>query len=307
MPITVPKYLPASKFLEQENIFVMDNERALMQEIRPLKIALLNLMPTKEVTEIQLLRLLANNPLQIEVVFLKTATYNPKNTDEQHLNTFYLTFEEAMEKNYKFDGMIITGAPVEKLDFESVLYWEELQKIMEWAKHNVYSTMYICWAAQAAMFYNYGINKYMLPEKIFGIFKHNVLSKTNPLVRCFNDEFEAPHSRYTQVEEEKVYNHPDLEVLAVSEEAGIYLVSSKNQREVFVFGHGEYDLETLHNEYSRDKAKGLDTKIPQHYYANDKDGVLPRHRWRAHEALLISNWLNYCVYQATPFDLEKID
>lgn len=307
MPIKVPSSLPAIKFLEQENIFVMDEFRALTQEIRPLKIAILNLMPNKEATETQLLRLLANNPLQIEVVLLKTATYNPKNTTFEHLDLFYYTLDEVLQKGLRFDGLIVTGAPVEKLDFEDVVYWGELSQIMEWASHHVYSTIYICWAAQAALFYSYGINKTVLPEKVFGIFNHVVHNKNNPLVRGFNDEFDAPHSRYTQVDCLKVKACEQLDVLAESDEAGLYLVASKNLRQVFVFGHGEYDAASLHNEYIRDLEKGLNTALPKHYYIGDVVGELPKMSWRAHESLLIANWLNYCVYQATPYDLDKID
>lgn len=307
MPLKLPSSLPAIKFLEKENIFVMDSERATSQEIRPLKIAILNLMPNKEATETQLLRLLANNPLQMEVVLLKTASYNPKTTADEHLKQFYYTFDEIMARGDKFDGLIVTGAPVEKMDFADVAYWEELGKIIDWANHHVFSTMYICWAAQAAMYYSYGINKNTLPEKIFGIFNHQVLNKTNPLVRGFNDEFVAPHSRYTEVDGEAVKREESLDVLAESAEAGIYLAASRNLRQVFVFGHGEYDVESLHNEYIRDCEKGLGTKKPKHYYINDEVGNLPKMCWCAHEALLIGNWLNYCVYQATPFDIEKID
>lgn len=306
MPVKVPKSLPASAFLQQENIFVMDDERALSQEIRPLKIAILNLMPNKIATETQLLRLIANNPLQIEVVLLSTASYSPKTVEAEHLNAFYLTFEEAMRQKMRFDGLIVTGAPVEKMDFSEVAYWDELRQIMEWAAHHVYSTMYICWAAQAAMYYTYGINKSTLPRKIFGIFSHRVTMRNNPLVRGFNDEFDAPHSRYTQVDAKRVYGQPDLDVLAESDEAGIYLAASKSLRQVFVFGHGEYDVDTLHNEYVRDREKGLKTAKPKHYYVGGKTGALPKMTWRAHESLLIANWLNYCVYQSTPFDITEI-
>lgn len=304
MPVKVPTSLPAIKYLEQENIFVMDENRASMQEIRPLKIAILNLMPNKEDTEVQLIRLIANTPLQVEVVLLKTETYCSKNTAEDYLNSFYYTFNE--KKNEKFDGLIITGAPVEKMDFQDVVYWDELQNIMKWAEHNVYSTMYICWAAQAAMFYHYDINKIMLNKKISGIFTHTTYNKTNPLLRGFNDEFNAPHSRYTEVEAEKVRANPDLDILAESSEAGLYLVSSRDLRRVFVFGHGEYDVDTLDKEYKRDKEKGLNIQPPKHYYVGN-DEKLPKMSWRAHESMLIANWLNYCVYQSTPYDIESIN
>ncbi len=306
MPVNVPKALPAKAFLEKENIFVMDSTRALMQEIRPLKIAVLNLMPNKIATETQLLRLLANTPLQIEAVLLSTASYVPHTAPIEHLNSFYITFEEAMKQKMRFDGLIITGAPVEKMDFTQVAYWDELSSIMEWAKHHVHSTMYICWAAQAAMYYNYGINKTMVDKKIFGIFNHRVVNKTNPLVRGFDDDFFAPHSRYTQVDAQKVYLERELDVLAESDEAGLYLVASKSGREVYVFGHGEYDVDTLHNEYVRDRDKGLKTAKPKNYYVNGEVGRLPKMSWRSHESLLISNWLNYCVYQSTPYDINQI-
>lgn len=306
MPVKISAALPARKFLEEENIFVMTEDRASMQEIRPLEIAILNLMPNKIDTETQLLRLIGNTPLQVNIVFLRTGSYESKHTSDEHLNSFYLTFEEAMAKGLKFDGLIITGAPVEKMDFTEVAYWDELRRILEWSEHNVYSSMYICWAAQAAMYYQYGINKRVLEKKIFGIFDHKVFNKTNPLVRGFNDEFAAPHSRFTEVSRQMIENEPDLDILAESEEAGVYLVSSKNLRRVFVFGHGEYDVGSLHNEYVRDIGKGLAIDIPKHYYENDDPSRLPKMTWRAHESLLISNWLNYCVYQTTPYDISSI-
>lgn len=306
MPVKVSKNLPAIGFLEKENIFVMSEDRAEMQEIRPLRIGILNLMPNKIATETQLLRLIANTPLQTEAVFLRTGTYQPKNTDNEHLKSFYKTTEEVIRSREKFDGLIITGAPVEKMDFEEVAYWEELKTIMEWAEHNVYSTMYICWAAQAAVFNLYGIDKTTLGKKLFGIFSHKVLNPNNPLVRCFNDTFEAPHSRHTQVDSEKMFAEKNIDVLAVSDEAGIYLAASKDLRRVFVFGHGEYDRESLHNEYIRDLEKGLDIDIPKNYYINGEVGSLPPLSWRAHESLLVSNWINYCVYQATPYDIQNI-
>lgn len=307
MPVKVPKLLPAIKQLKEENIFVMDSDRALMQEIRPLKIALLNLMPNKETTETQIIRMIANSPLQVEIVLLHTETYEPKNTDSTHLESFYCTFSEVLEKGLKFDGLIITGAPVEKMDFSQVAYWEELRKILEWAKKNVYSSLYICWAAQAAMFYHYGINKRVVDEKIFGIFEHEVFNKNNPLVMGFDDVFNAPHSRYTDINSEEVFKNENLEVLANSKDAGLYLVSSKDLRQVFVFGHGEYDQDSLHNEYTRDIAKKLKIKKPKNYYYKGEVGNILPITWRASQSLLFSNWLNYCVYQGTPYDLESLD
>lgn len=306
MPVKVPLSLPSAQKLTKENIFIMDNARAGSQEIRPLRIAILNLMPNKIDTETQLLRLLSNNPLQVEVVLLRTASYNSKSTAREHLETFYRTFEEVKSQGMKFDGLIITGAPVEKLKYEDVAYWEELKGIIDWAEHHVYSSMYICWAAQAAMFCLYGIDKRVLPAKIFGIFEHKVLDKRNPLVRGFNDSFPAPHSRHTQVDENAVRQCGYLDVLADSEEAGIYLAADKSLRKVFVFGHGEYDVDTLHNEYMRDKKSGADIAPPKNYYMGGEVGKLPPLTWRAHESLLISNWLNYCVYQTTPYDIETI-
>lgn len=302
MPVKIDPDLPAAKFLDRENIFYMSNERALSQEIRPLKIAILNLMPNKVATETQLLRLIGNTPLQVEIVLLRTASYDSKHTEEEYLKSFYMTFDEAIERHLRFDGLVITGAPVEKMEFSSVAYWDELRRILDWAKQNVYSSMYICWAAQAAMFYLYGIDKYPLDEKAFGVFKHNVYNKTNPLVRGFNDEFNAPHSRYTEVRRADVEKVKQLEILADSDEVGLYLVTSSDRRHVFVFGHGEYDADTLDLEYKRDRAKGLPTKRPKHYYKGGK----PAMTWRSHESLLISNWLNYCVYQVTPYDLTEL-
>ena len=306
MPVKIPSKLPAFDVLQKENIFTMDSTRADTQDIRPLRLAVLNLMPDKVSTETQILRLIANTPLQVEVVFLCTGSYKPTHTDERHLKAFYHTFEEVFVKNTKFDALIITGAPVEKLEFSEVSYWAELSRILAWAEHNVYSSLYICWAAQAALYYHYGINKKEMREKIFGLFPHKVLDKTNPLVRGFDDVFIAPHSRHTEIDAEKIANHQELDLLAVSDEAGLYLAAAKNLRRVFAFGHGEYDKETLHNEYTRDLERGLKTAMPKHYYVNDSVGSLPPITWRAHESLLISNWLNYCVYQATPFDIEAI-
>jgi homoserine O-succinyltransferase len=307
MPVNVSKNIPAIGFLEKENIFVITAERAEKQEIRPLKIAVLNLMPNKVTTETQLLRLIANSPLQVETVFVRTSSYRSKNTAAEHLDYFYEPFDKVAASGKKFDGLIITGAPVEKLNFTDVAYWDELKKIMDWSQHNVYSSMYICWAAQAAMFYYYGIDKIMLKRKISGVFKNRRLNRHNPIVRGFDDVFAAPQSRYTEVDGGKVYACPDVEVLAASDEAGLYLASSKDLRRVFVFGHGEYDRETLHEEYMRDVQKGLKTAKPKHYYTNGEVGALPPLSWRSHASLLFANWLNYCVYQATPYDLESLD
>lgn len=306
MPVKVPPGLPAAQLLAGENIFIMHDDRASTQEIRPLRIAVLNLMPNKLDAETQWLRLLSNNPLQVEVVLLKTASYNPKTTTAEHLETFYRTFDEVKSAGMKFDGLIVTGAPVEKLRYEDVAYWEELKGIMAWAEHNVYSSMYICWAAQAAMFYLYGIDKYTMPRKIFGLFSQRVLDKRNPLVRGFDDFFVAPHSRYTQIDAAAVRKCKQVDILAESEEAGIYLAADKTLRKVFVFGHGEYDACTLHNEYMRDLENGDDIDPPAHYYPHGVSGDLPPLSWRAHQSLLVSNWLNYCVYQATPYDIDKI-
>ncbi|MCI8434387.1 MAG: homoserine O-succinyltransferase [Clostridia bacterium] len=306
MPVKIDAKLPAKAFLEQENIFVMTADRALEQEIRPLRIAILNLMPNKIATETQLLRLIGNTPLQVEIALLRTASYDSRHTQREHLDSFYKTFDEVVAEKRKFDGLIITGAPVERMDFSEVAYWDELRDIMEWAKHNVYSTMYICWAAQAAMFYLYGIDKRPLDKKLSGIFRHRVLNRFNPLVRGFNEVFRAPHSRHTEVEAGRIAAEKQVEILAQSDEAGVYLVCSRDLRHVFVFGHGEYDVDTLHNEYMRDLAAGMAIDPPQHYYIDDVVGQLPPISWRAHESLLMQNWLNYCVYQSTPYDIETI-
>ena len=306
MPVKISKDLPARKFLENENIFVMTYERAESQDVRPLRVAVLNLMPNKIDTETQLLRLIGNTPLQVEVVFLTTASYVSRHTPEEHLRSFYKTFDEIVKSGDKFDGLIVTGAPVEKMDFTDVAYWSEIERIMEWAKYHVYSAMYICWAAQAAMYYYYGVNKTPKDSKISGVFTHEVFDKTNPLVRGFDDEFCAPHSRFTDIDPTEFEKLDDVTMLAASKEAGVYLAASRDLRKVFVFGHGEYDADTLKNEYLRDKAKGMNPTIPAHYFEGDNPDSKPKLRWRAHESLLISNWLNYCVYQATPYDIEKI-
>ncbi|HBQ46191.1 MAG TPA: homoserine O-succinyltransferase [Ruminococcaceae bacterium] len=304
MPIKIQSSLPAIRTLESENVFVMTHERASAQDIRPLKIAILNLMPTKVETETQLLRLLSNTPLQVDVVLLHTATHRSKNTPASYLNTFYKTFDEISGE--KFDGMIITGAPVEKLPFEQVDYWPELCRILAWSRCNVYSTLHICWGAQAGLYYHYGIPKYPLPRKISGIFQHRVLHPLHPLVRGFDDNFWAPHSRYTEVRREDIEKHPELEILTESDEAGVHLVASKNGRRIFVTGHEEYDRETLKTEYLRDVKKGLHPQVPRNYFPDDDPSQEPPFTWRSHAFLMFSNWLNYYVYQRTPFDIKEI-
>lgn len=301
MPIKVQSNLPAKKILEDENIFIMDETRAIHQDIRPLRIAILNLMPLKEDTEVQLLRSLSNTPLQVDITLLTTGTYVGKNTASSHLDQFYLTYEDV--KNLKFDGLIITGAPVEQMEFEEVTYWDELVEIMKWSKTNVTSTLHICWGAQAGLYYHYGINKIPLDEKMFGIFKHKVINRKIPLVRGFDDVFYAPHSRHTTVSKEDILKHPDLIILAESEEAGVFIVMEEEGRQIFVTGHPEYDRITLDKEYKRDKAKGLDIHIPKNYYPQGQDDERPVLTWRAHANALYTNWLNYYVYQVTPYEL----
>ena len=302
MPIKIPEGLPARKLLKKEKIFIMDEDRARTQDIRPLNIAILNLMPEKEKTELHLLRLLGNTPLQVNITFLHTATHVSKNVSKSHLDTFYTTFEEI--KNRRFDGMIITGAPIEHLHFEDVNYWKELVDIMEWTKTNVTSVFHICWGAQAALYHHYGIDKDELPKKCSGIFAHTVLDPTVELVRGFEDVFNAPHSRYTEVSLEEIKNHPNLRVLAVSDEAGVFLLKSTDNKHIMVTGHLEYDATTLAEEYERDLAKGLDIDIPKNYFPNDDVNKAPLNTWRSHTHLLFSNWLNYYVYQETPFQWE---
>ena len=304
MPIRIPDSLPATEVLEGENIFVMTEYRALHQDIRPLKVLLLNLMPTKIVTETQIMRKLSNTPLQIDVNLLQTASHAAKNVSEQHLDTFYTTFDDITDQ--RFDGMIITGAPVELLDFEDVDYWDELARIMDWSATNVHSTFHICWGAQAGIYHHYGIPKYELENKLFGVFDHDVVKPSSPLVRGFNDSFRAPHSRYTEVHAADIEAHPDLELIAVSDEAGVYIAKSTDSRHFFVFGHPEYDAGTLMVEYERDVAKGLDMPLPRHYFPNDDPTQTPKATWRAHAQLLYTNWLNYYVYQTTPYDLAKV-
>lgn len=304
MPVKIPATLPAAKILTEENIFFMDDTRAQMQDIRPLKIAILNLMPTKEVTETQLLRLLGNTSLQVEITLLSMASHESANTSREYLDAFYRNFENV--KDQKFDGLIITGAPVENLPFEEVDYWKELVQIMEWGKTHVFSTLYICWASQAALYYQYGIGKHKLDEKVFGIFEHRVLNTHHKLVRGFDETFRAPHSRHTTIHKEDIIQIPELEILAESTEAGVFLIASKDGRSIYVSGHAEYDAETLSKEYKRDIAKGLKIDVPRNYYPDNDPNRVPPISWRAHANLLFVNWLNYFVYQETPFDINKI-
>lgn len=304
MPIRIQENLPAIEVLESENIFVMTHQRAITQDIRPLKIIILNLMPTKIETETQLLRLLSNTPLQVDVELMQMASHTSKHTAASHLNTFYKTFDEVRDE--KFDGMIITGAPVEKLAFEEVDYWDELCEIMAWSRKNVYSTLHICWGAQAGLYYHFGIPKYLLEHKLSGIFHHKVLEQQHPLVRGFDDDFYAPHSRYTEVRREDIEKHSDLVILTASNAAGVHMIARKNGRQFFITGHLEYDRDTLAREYFRDVKKGLHPLIPQNYFPNDDVTQEPPFVWRSHAHLLFSNWLNYYVYQQTPYDLREI-
>ena len=303
MPIKVQKDLPARAVLEEENIFIMDEDRALSQDIRPLEILILNLMPIKEETETQLLRALSNTPLQVYCTFLMMTSHVSKNTSASHLNKFYVEFADVKRK--KYDGMIITGAPVELLDYEEVNYWPELSQIMEWSKTHVTSTLHICWGAQAGLYYHYGIPKYKREKKLSGIYNHKVLNKKCPLVRSLNDYFLAPHSRYTEVREKDILAHPELEILAKSDEAGVFLIMSRDGRQIFVQGHPEYDRMTLNNEYHRDLSKGLDPEIPVNYYENNDPFSVPPLMWRNTANTLYTNWLNYYVYQVTPYLLES--
>lgn len=300
MPIRVQNNLPAKKIMENENIFMMDETRAMSQDIRPLYIAVLNLMPLKEDTEVQLLRSLSNTPLQMDVTFLTTASYIGKNTKASHLNQFYKTFPDVIHR--RFDGLIITGAPVEQLEYEEVQYWEELTQIMEWSKTNVTSTLHICWGAQAGLYYHYGIHKYLLPKKITGVYEHRVHHRKVPLLRGFDDVFYAPHSRYTGVSHEEIAACEHLTVLADSEEVGDLLLVSDDGKQIFVLGHLEYDRLTLDNEYKRDKEKHLSVEIPVNYYPEDNPDRKPYLRWRAASNAMYSNWVNYYVYQNTPYE-----
>ena len=304
MPIRIPNDLPAAGILQQENIFVMPQDRAMTQDIRPLEIVVLNLMPTKIVTETQLSRLLGNTPLQVNLELMHTTSHVSKNTSQEHMLTFYKSFEEL--KHRKFDGMIITGAPVEKMDFEDVDYWPELCEIMEWSKTHVHSTFHICWGAQAGLYYHYGIEKHIMPEKLFGVFAHQADHKKSMLLRGFDEEFFVPHSRHTTVYREDIEKIPELRVLASSDDVGVHIVSRNGGRQFFIMGHSEYDPLTLDAEYRRDVAAGLPIKPPANYYKNDDPNNAPVVRWRAHGSLLFINWLNYFVYQSTPYDLETL-
>ena len=304
MPVKIPDALPATKILTDENIFVMTEKRSLQQDIRPLRIAILNLMPTKEATETQLLRLIGNTPLQVEVTLLHTQSYESQNVDQSHLSAFYRTFSQVKDAFY--DGVIITGAPVEQMAFQDVRYWPELQDIMAWADDRAFSTLYICWAAQAGLYHHYGIGKRPLPEKLFGVFRQRLLTRESRLVRGFDDEFDIPMSRHTQVNEREVLRCRDLTVLAASEEAGLGLIVSQDGRRVFATGHSEYDPMTLSREYFRDVERGLPIKVPRHYFPGDDPKAKPIVRWRGHANLLFQNWLNYFVYQETPYELTEL-
>lgn len=302
MPIKIQDDLPARAILEEEHIFVMTEHRALTQDIRPLKILLLNLMPTKVETETQILRSLSNTPLQIEVDLLQTSTYTSKNTSEDHMLAFYQTFDQVCDNNY--DGLIITGAPVEMMEFEEVEYWEELCQIMEWSKTHVHSTFHICWGAQAGLYYHYGIPKYILDHKISGIFKHTLLNPKSRLFRGFDTTFDVPHSRHTEVRAEDIEKVPELKIMAASQEAGVYIVGNESGTQFFVMGHSEYDADTLAQEYFRDVDKGMNPDIPAHYFPGDDPSQPPLITWRAHGQWVYSNWLNYFVYQTTPYELK---
>lgn len=304
MPIKIPDGLPAEHTLSSENIFVMHEVRAAKQDIRPLQVAILNLMPTKVVTETQFARLLGNTPLQVELTLLQTATYESKNTSREHLLSFYNTFDEV--KHRKFDGLVITGAPVEQIEFADVEYWHELCSIMEWSKSHVYSTMHICWGAQAALYYHYGVKKYPLEKKLFGVFSHNIEYKNSMLFRGFDDTFMAPHSRHTTVERGDIESVQELQILASSDEAGVYAIKTEKGKQFFVMGHSEYDADTLEKEYRRDKDAGLPIEVPRNYYPNDDDTLRPFVSWRSSANLMFMNWLNYFVYQNTPFELDAI-
>ena len=304
MPLTLPTNLPAIDTLKKENIFVMDSTRAGQQDIRPLRIAILNLMPLKEITETDFVRILSNSPLQIELEFMKLSSHTSTHVSSLHMETFYHSFAEMRFHNY--DGFIITGAPVEQIDFSEVTYWPELEEVFSWAQTHVTSTLYICWAAQAALYYFYGINKYPLPDKLFGIFPHRALIPGHPLFRGFDDEFFVPHSRHTTLRKEDILRHPELELLSESDEAGVHIVSARGGREFFITGHSEYSPDTLDREYRRDLAKGLPIQMPQHYYHNNDPSAGIQVTWKSTANLLFTNWLNYFVYQATPFDITQV-
>lgn len=304
MPIRIPNDLPAFTTLSKENIFVMDGNRASGQDIRPLKIGIVNLMPTKIETETQLLRLLSNTPLQVDITLIYTETHIPKNTSLEHMKNFYTTFENVKEEY--FDGIFITGAPVEKLDFEEVTYWHEICRIMEWTKSHAFSTVHICWGAFAGLYYHYGLKKRLLSEKMFGVFPHRANAFNHPLMKGFDDIFYVPHSRYTEVRMEDIDKVRELAILAYSDEAGAYIVADRTNRQFFITGHAEYDRDTLKAEYFRDLEKGIDIDIPKHYFPDDNVNRTPPITWRSHAGLMYSNWLNFCVYQETPYDLTKL-
>lgn len=304
MPIKTQNGLPAKGILENENIFVVDENRALHQDIRPLQICILNLMPVKQDTELQLLRALSNTPIQVDVSFMKMNGHRSLNTSLNHLNKFYNTFDELKEN--KYDGLIITGAPVEQISFDEVDYWDELCEIMQWSKNNVTSTLHICWGAQAGLYYHFGLNKVLLPEKLFGVYEHKVMNRKIPLVRGFDDHFFIPHSRHTAVPTEAIHSCKELLILAESKEAGVMLCMAGGGKQIFVMGHPEYDRMTLHHEYVRDKEKGMDIQVPVNYYPEDDPLQRPRLQWRAHCNNLYTNWLNYYVYQSTPYDIQGI-
>ncbi|RFU61692.1 homoserine O-succinyltransferase [Bacillus sp. V59.32b] len=302
MPIKIPSQLPAKEILENENIFVMDEERASKQDIRPLNIIILNLMPEKEKAEAQILRFLGNTPIQVNISFMRLSSHESKNTSRLHLDQFYNTFTNVKDK--KFDGMVITGAPVEKLEFEEVDYWNELKEIMDWTKGNVTSTLHLCWGAQAALFHHFGIGKHALPQKCFGIFEHDVLLPNTKLVRGFDETFLAPHSRHTDIDIGKLENHDNLLIVSKSPQAGIFLLSSKDGKQIMVTGHPEYDVDTLSVEYYRDLQKGVPIQLPENYFPDDDPDKKPVYRWKSHASLLFSNWLNYYVYQETPYEWD---
>ena len=304
MPIKIPNLLPATQTLHEENIFVITENRAITQDIRPLRIVMLNLMPQKIVTETQIARLIGNTPLQVELELLQTATHKPTHTSEDHMLSFYKVFDDIKDQN--FDGMIITGAPVEHMAFEEVEYWQELCEIMEWSKTHVHSVFHICWGAQAGLYYHYGIGKVPLDSKMFGIFPHTVEYKNSMLFRGFDDTFMVPHSRHTTIRREDVEDNPRLKILASSEEAGLYALMSPKGRQIFIMGHSEYDADTLKKEYLRDKNAGLPISMPKNYFPNDDDTKEPQSTWRSHANLLYTNWLNYFVYQSTPYDIRTI-
>ncbi|MDR1396308.1 MAG: homoserine O-succinyltransferase [Desulfarculales bacterium] len=304
MPINIPKDMPAKSVLDQENVFVMTMDKAVSQDIRPLSIAIVNLMPTKIVTETQLLRMLSNSPLQVNPVFVTTESYQPSHVPMEHLERFYVNFSQI--KDRKFDGMIITGAPVENIAFEDVDYWDELKEIIDFSHRNVFASMYICWGAQAALYHRYGVPKHALPRKMFGIFEHRINNRNDKIFRGFDDVFFAPHSRHTEIKKEDILRTDDLKIVAESPQSGIFVVASQDGRQIYVTGHLEYDADTLHLEYMRDMSRGLPITVPRNYYPHNNPKIKPLVTWRAHGHLFFSNWLNYCVYQETPFEISQI-